>query len=564
MWWQIDTGGTVQQNGVIDDPTNTNFYAFGNIAVNSTNDALIGYSGFSAATYPDAKYRLHMHTDPADSMRPEVTFRHGQANYYETFGGSQNRWGDYSGTCVDPLNETDFWTIQESVPTSPANYWDTWWAYVQVCPIPTASTLAVQPLTACAGATNLFVAGNASATSYTWTVTGSGWTSTTSTTDSINITTGTGIATITVTGSSACGTGPVATFTVASATAPGIPTVGTAIAPCVGAALATYTASSTYATSYTWNISGTGWTGTSTTGTLPVTIGTGVATLTCVAVNACGSSPTFTEEISAIATPVAADTISVPKPVCSGSSITLVTPAIPSATGYVWSISGTGWSGTSSSDTFRVTVGTTPGTITVYATNGCGSGAPYTVTTGLPVPIPALSYSALHTVMDMGNLDTFTFTGVADPSLRYSWRFGVGSIPDSATGTGMQTALWTLPGLKDVTITVIDSGCTETYVDTVLVINNVGIAGINSGVNTFRVLPNPNNGNFDIIFGQTVNQPFDVKIIDMNGRIVYSNHVGALNAKTYSIKTDNLTPGSYNVNLYFGDDLYSNKITITE
>ena len=28
------------------------------------------------------------------------------------FGGTQNRWGDYSATTADPVNDRDFWTVQ--------------------------------------------------------------------------------------------------------------------------------------------------------------------------------------------------------------------------------------------------------------------------------------------------------------------------------------------------------------------------------------------------------------------------------------------------------------------
>ena len=39
--------------------------------------------------------------------------RAGDGAYFKTFSGTENRWGDYSATVVDPVNDTDFWTIQE-------------------------------------------------------------------------------------------------------------------------------------------------------------------------------------------------------------------------------------------------------------------------------------------------------------------------------------------------------------------------------------------------------------------------------------------------------------------
>lgn len=134
MWWQIDTLAVPIQNGLIEDPTTPGFYTYPSIAVNKDNDVLIGFSFLSKNVHPSAAYALRMHTDPLDSMRQPYIFRHGQATYFQNFGSGKDRWGDYSAATVDPRNDLDFWTIQESVPASPANYWDTWWAYVTTYP----------------------------------------------------------------------------------------------------------------------------------------------------------------------------------------------------------------------------------------------------------------------------------------------------------------------------------------------------------------------------------------------------------------------------------------------
>jgi len=132
MWWEIDTLANPLQNGIIDDPATPSFYMYPSITSNANDDALIGFSYTSSLIYPSCAYALHMHTDPADSMRPYVVFRQGQTNYFQNFGGAKNRWGDYSAACVDPINNIDFWTIQETVPSVPSDYWDTWWAHIQL------------------------------------------------------------------------------------------------------------------------------------------------------------------------------------------------------------------------------------------------------------------------------------------------------------------------------------------------------------------------------------------------------------------------------------------------
>ncbi len=179
MWWQIDTTGNPLQVGLINDPTGVNFYVYPSIAVNQNDDAFIGFSNLSSNSHPNAGYALHMHTDPKDSMRPPFIYRHGKSTYYQTFGGSKNRWGDYSAGCVDPKNMTDFWTIQESTPTT-ANAWDTWWAHVTVCAANASYSVVKHAAKININDTFTFTGTSPTGTTYSWNF-GSGATPATST-----------------------------------------------------------------------------------------------------------------------------------------------------------------------------------------------------------------------------------------------------------------------------------------------------------------------------------------------------------------------------------------------
>jgi hypothetical protein len=177
QWWQIDptneSGGTVAplQRGRIEDPTADNchnglggqniiagrctstatqageFFAYPNISVNQNEDVFIGFTRFSPLTYPNSAYVIRRSTDAVNTTRDVVVFRPGQANYNIGAGTStavhpsnptrQNRWGDYSAAQTDPLNDTDFWSVQEYSGTvrdfgiGLAGNWETWWAMVQ-------------------------------------------------------------------------------------------------------------------------------------------------------------------------------------------------------------------------------------------------------------------------------------------------------------------------------------------------------------------------------------------------------------------------------------------------
>jgi hypothetical protein len=136
QWWQFNTSGDVRQFGRVDDSTGTVFYAYPSIAVNANDDAVLGYSSFSANQYAGANYSVRLAGDPLNTMRSDTVLKAGEASYYKTFGGPDNRWGDYSNTVVDPSNDMDIWTIQEYA-SSPNfgngdNRWGTWWGRINL------------------------------------------------------------------------------------------------------------------------------------------------------------------------------------------------------------------------------------------------------------------------------------------------------------------------------------------------------------------------------------------------------------------------------------------------
>jgi hypothetical protein len=174
QWWQIDptqeTGASnptsVLQRARIEDTTATNchngsagtsavppcngtataqfgqFYAYPNIAVNQNNDVVIGFSQFSNLTYASAAYAYRANTDPINTTRDPAIYRPGQSNYNLGAGtgntvNRQNRWGDYSGSQTDPLNDTDFWVVQEYAGARRdfgigiAGPWETWYALIK-------------------------------------------------------------------------------------------------------------------------------------------------------------------------------------------------------------------------------------------------------------------------------------------------------------------------------------------------------------------------------------------------------------------------------------------------
>ncbi len=137
QWWVMDTTGTILERGRIEDPSNEYHFAFPSIAVNRYEDIMIGHGVFSDNQFASSGYSYKNHNDSPGTVRTYFQYKDGLAPYYKTYGGARNRWGDYSSTSLDPVDQSDFWVIHEYAEL-PANTWSTWWAYVKVAYQPIA------------------------------------------------------------------------------------------------------------------------------------------------------------------------------------------------------------------------------------------------------------------------------------------------------------------------------------------------------------------------------------------------------------------------------------------
>ena len=90
------------------------------VAVDQNGNTAIGYSASSAAQNPSIRYAGRLAADPLNNL--------GQGEAIMTAGGghqthSSGRWGDYSMTTIDPVDNLTFWHTNEYYPvTSSANW----------------------------------------------------------------------------------------------------------------------------------------------------------------------------------------------------------------------------------------------------------------------------------------------------------------------------------------------------------------------------------------------------------------------------------------------------------
>ena len=418
----------------------------------------------------------------------------------------------------------------------------------------------------CSGATTAtYNATSTGATSFNWTVSGTGW-SGSSTTSSILVTLGTGTGTVICTGVNACGTGTPDTAFMTPSPLPGTPTTTLIGTVSCASTTAQYTGTSFGSTGLTWTVVGSGWSGTPsvTTDTLNVTVGSGTGMIICSGTNACGTGIADTTYLTPTSGVGPASPIMATTGVCEGSTATFITSAVSGATSYAWTVVGTGWSGTSTTTMINLVVGSGPATISVSGVGPCGVGASYTLYSVYPVVPPTASFSIANHVVGLGINDLIMYTGTASTSTGvYSWNFG-GGFATPASGPGPMMVNWSSTGLKNITLTVSDSGCTSTTIfsDTVLVLTTTGLGSMGSDANNAVIVPNPGNGVFDIVFGQQISGSANVRLSDVSGRIVFNQAFENAGADKIRVTTENLPDGVYTATIVTGEQVINRKVII--
>lgn len=136
-WFELDsTTNTKKQEGLISD-SNLDFY-YGSIAVNNSGNVVIGFSGSGANQYASSYAVLGQTVNGITTFNTPQLLKAGVASY-QIPNSTENRWGDYSATVVDPVDSNTFWTFQEWASSS--GTWSTQVTQVSVQPVPEPLTI---------------------------------------------------------------------------------------------------------------------------------------------------------------------------------------------------------------------------------------------------------------------------------------------------------------------------------------------------------------------------------------------------------------------------------------
>ena len=331
------------------------------------------------------------------------------------------------------------------------------------CGTGTACTLAVNILsspaqpgtisgntTVCSSTSQIYsIAAVAGATSYTWTLP-SGW-SGSSTTNSITATSGGTGGNITVKANNSCGSGITRTLAVTiTASAPAQPAVITGPSTVCPGSVQTYSVPVVAgATSYNWTLPA-GWSGASTTNSISVTAGGAGGNINVTASNGCGTSVV---RIKAVATngavPASPGTIVVSggsANVCIGDNRTYTVSLVSGVT-YNWIAPAgatiTGGQGTNSINLLFTASFTSPGTLSVSASNSCGAGpsSAFTISKNIITKPGAIAVSGGSVKVCPGDTRTYSVPSVA--GITYNWTVPVGAVLNSGQGTSAISASYT-------------------------------------------------------------------------------------------------------------------------
>ncbi len=159
LWEKINTANinslVKSDGGYIggEDISTGTYTYYPSITMDSNGNIGIGFSASSSTKYAGAYYTTKLTTNPIGTVSSSVVYRNGVDYYYRTFGGGNNRWGDYSGISIDPSDNSTFWvyneyaltrgTILNSYPSEDGR-WGTAWASFNLIS-PTASITVSSP-----------------------------------------------------------------------------------------------------------------------------------------------------------------------------------------------------------------------------------------------------------------------------------------------------------------------------------------------------------------------------------------------------------------------------------
>lgn len=309
------------------------------------------------------------------------------------------------------------------------------------------------------------------------------------------------------------------------------------------------------ATSYTWTlpatmsvVSGQG------TNTLTAQVNAGFTggTLSVIASNVCGSSPSRTKALvqNLPGTPTAI--LGQKDGLCNTTGNVYAIAAVANATSYIWTINGgtiTGGQGTTTI-TADVAALIGSGSVTVQAVNGCGTGAIRTLTlVGAPARAGVISGNV--SVCD-STTEAYGVSTVAGAAA-YTWTVTANGAVSGGQGTKNITIDWKAPGGAQSVSVVTSNACGTSLTRTLtgITVNNcVRLAGSQNSTFNMSAYPNPATDLVAVEFTAIDNSDYRMRIADMTGRtFLMETGTAASGLNTKVLPLNGLASGVYMISI---------------
>jgi hypothetical protein len=475
VWYNAATGGSVISNPILSTVGSITYHA---AAIdNSTN--------CESTTRTPVTLTINQVPVASITAGGPVTFCQGGSVTLTANTGTSYLWSNGATTQSITVNTGGNYTVQVTTGTCVSTSAAT---TVTVNTPPVANISAGGPLTFCQGLNVMLTASAGS--SWLW--------SNGATTQSITVTTS-GNYTVTVTNAAGCSATSTATTVTVNPNPPALITAGGATTFCNGGSV-TLTANS--GTAYLWSNGAT-----TQSITLSGPIGTTNYSVQVTQAGGCvSSSPNTAVTVNPV--PVASITAGGATTVCEPNTVVLTASA-----GSSWL-----WSNGATTQSITISSPAASGNYTVRVTNssGCFANSSATTVTINPRPVVTLSASP-YTRLYPGLKTTLTATVTPPGTYIYTWYKNNVVVPGATTASlGVD-----LNKLGSYTVQVVNAGgCSNTS-------NLVEIA--DSATARLFIMPNPNNGQFDISYYSATANNYTVVITDSKGSLVYS--------KAFSITT---------------------------
>lgn len=157
LWVEIgslETTPTISQSATLYDGVNPTssavYYTYPTIALSGQGHSLMGFTSAGPAKYCQAAAAGRYRTDAPETFQPPADF----TTTSSTYNPGASRWGDFTQTVVDPIDDMTMWTFSEYAPTT-----DSWGVRAAQfkAPVPATPSLASVPV--CGATTTVTING---------------------------------------------------------------------------------------------------------------------------------------------------------------------------------------------------------------------------------------------------------------------------------------------------------------------------------------------------------------------------------------------------------------------